>query len=139
MTADWSTIAAGFVAGGFPWISQFRKLPIHFEMPTLDLAAIFNFFASLFSVGLHAYCVYAHPSQMIDLPGWYYFLGAALLFTTAFFCVFLYQRDNVKKGRHKWPVVVNFVLYILIFLSLTTGFGILKLLDPFIVISGAAT
>jgi hypothetical protein len=105
-------------------------------MPKLELAAIFNFFASLFAVGLYAYCSYAHPTQVIGLPAWYYFLGAAIPLTVVFFVVFLYHRDRVKSGAELWPVVVNFVLYISIFATLTTGFGILKIFEPYLVIQG---
>lgn len=136
MAADWTTIAEGFVAGGFPWVSQLKALPIHFEKDGLDLSAIFNFFASLFAVAVYSFTIYAHPTQVVGLPHWYWWLLVAFALCVAYFSFFLFRRDAVKSSGLKWPILVNFVLYIGIFVSLTGGFGVLKLLDPFVVTEG---
>jgi len=136
MPADWSTIAIAFAAGGFPWISQLKQLPIHFALPDLDLSAIFNFFASLFAVSVFAFCVYAHPLQVIEMPRWYWLVGAAFMLTAIYFSLFLYWRASVTAGTTRWPVIVNFIVYVLIFVTLTAGFGVLKLLDPYTLVEG---
>lgn len=136
MAADWTTIAEGFIAGGFPWVSQLRALPIHFERNGLDLSAIFNFFASLFAVAVYAFTIYAHPTQVVGLPHWYWWLLVAFVFCVAYVSLFVLQRDNVQRSERNWPIVVNFLLYIGIFVALTGGFGVLKLLDPFVVAEG---
>lgn len=136
MAHDWTTIAIAFAAGGFPWISQFKQLPVHFALPDLDLSAIFNFFASLFAVAVYAFCIYAHPLQVIALPRWHWLVSAAFILTVIYFLVFLYWRDGVKAGSTRWPVIVNFIVYVLIFVTLTAGFGVLKLLDPYLLIEG---
>ncbi|MDP2323038.1 MAG: hypothetical protein Q8N51_03305, partial [Gammaproteobacteria bacterium] len=112
MAYDWSTIAIAFAAGGFPWISQLKQLPIHFALPDLDLSGIFNFFASLFAVAVYAFCVYSHPLQVFALPRWYWLVGASFGLTVIYFSVFVYWRDGVKTGSPRWPVIVNFIVYV---------------------------
>lgn len=136
MLNDWTHLVEAFALGAFPWISQLKQLKIHFEMDDLDAASIFNFFASLFALGIYCYFAYAHPSQVMGLPNWYMFILLALTLTAAFFANFLWHRTKVVKDNVKWPVLVGFVLYIGIFSSLTAGFGLLRILENYIVVKG---
>lgn len=126
---DWQTIAQAFAIGGFPWISQFKKLNIHFSSPAADVPSISNFFASLFATSIFAYLQYAHPAQAIALPAWWVEIAVAAVLCIIFFGHYLYQRKRVEQRGARWPILVHFVLYILIFSTLTAGFGTLKLLD----------
>lgn len=134
--SDWSFITQAFVIGAFPWISQIKKLKIHFNAPSIDVAGISNFFASLLAVSVFAYLKYAHPIQALELPQWWAGILCAGVLIVLFLSHFLWQRDAVEKGQRKWPIIVHFLLYILIFISLTSGFGTLKLLEEHYVMSG---
>lgn len=136
MSNDWTQLAEAFTLGAFPWISQLKRLKIHFEMTDLDVAAILNFFASLFALGIYGYFTYAHPTQAIDLPHWYVFLTLSAMLTVIYFGNFIWQRKQVLQGSVKWPVIFGFVLYLGIFSLLTAGFGTLHVLKDFVVIEG---
>ena len=137
MQGDWSDLIAAFAAGAFPWISEFKRLPIHFEIPGLQISAIFNFFGSLFALAVYGYCVYAHPTQVVDLlPAWYWLLIFAFVLTVLFFSLFLFFRTQVKDEKRRGVVIVSFVAYVGLFASLTGGFGSLKLLNDYVVVSG---
>lgn len=136
MNSDLSGLAQAFVLGAFPWVSQLRQLDIHFKRGDYDCAAVFNLFASLFACAFFMYSRQAHPTQFVAWPAWYYFLAAAFLFTVAYFVLFILGRDRVKEGKWTPAIVVNFVLYVSIFVALTSGFGLLRLFEPYVVIRG---
>ena len=134
---DWGTETAKLAAiGAFPWISEFRRLDVHFNTKGIKLSSIYNFFASLFATGIYSYSYYIDPYQSTDLPPWYFFLLMACLLTIIYFSLFFYFKERVEKGGEKGIVIVNFFLYILIFCSLTFGFSILKIFKDDLVIHG---
>nr|WP_294858406.1 hypothetical protein [uncultured Fluviicola sp.] len=133
---DWTDLIKLFGVGAFPWISELRKLDIHFEQPGIKTSSIFNFFASLFAMGIFAYSFYVNPYQLIQLPNWIYFLVGACILTILYFSFYIYFKESVKKGMKKGIVIVQFIIYILIFCSLTTAFGLLKVFKDYVVIDG---
>lgn len=136
MDFNWNDVIPLFFLGAFPWITQLTKLEIHFESPNLNAKSIFNFFACLFSIAIFSYSIYVHPEQLIALPHWWWFTLSALILTFGYFAVFLYLREKVKNDNLKWPILVNFIIYIFIFCSLTTGFGLLKVYKDYILVEG---
>ncbi|GGG12123.1 hypothetical protein GCM10011344_10990 [Dokdonia pacifica] len=40
--------------------------------------------------------------------------------------ILIYKRKEVNTGKLKWPILLNFVIYIFIFCNLTSGFGLLE-------------
>ena len=133
---DWSEMTKLFAVGAFPWISEFKKLEIHFKYKDLKLSSIYNFFASLFAAGIYSYSYYIDAYQSTNLPPWYVFLILACTLTVLYFSFFIYQRDNIEKGKNMYFVIINFCLYILIFSSLTFGFALVKSFKDNVVISG---
>lgn len=133
---EWNTVVETFAVGGFPWISQFKTLKIHYDVPALDCSGVYNFFASLFALAIYAYCTYAPPARLINWPDWSFDIAAAAVLTVVYFTLFFYLRQRVHDGTQRWPVIVNFCLYILIFASLTTGFSLLKLQSGNVLIEG---
>ena len=133
---DWTDLIKLFGVGAFPWISELRKLDIHFEQPGIKTSSIFNFFASLFAMGIFVYSFYVNPYQLIQLPNWIYFLVGACILTILYFSFYIYFKESVKTGAKKGIVIVQFVIYILIFCSLTTAFGLLKVFKDYVVIDG---
>ena len=142
MAVEWTNLAEAFVAGGFPWISQFRKLRIHFEVVAdkqvdgRDFRTIFNFFASLFATSIYGYSIYAHPMDIVTWPRWWVFILGALALTVAYLGLFLFYSKDVRDNRKMGIVLTNFGLYIGIFCCLTAGFGVLRVLDDYYVLRG---
>ncbi len=136
--ADWTEVAQSLYLGAFPWISQFRRLDFHFQRPGLDLKSIDNFFASLFAIGIAAYGNWAPAEQLLDLPRWYWLFSAALVLTIAFFTLYLYERERVSANhsRVRWPIVANFILYVLVFCFLAAGFAALGVYQDYVVVRG---
>lgn len=133
---DWTDLTKLFIVGAFPWISELRNLDIHFEQPNIKTSTIFNFFASLFAMGIFVYSYYVNPYQLIQLPRWGYFLLFACLLTILFFALFIYSKEAVKRGKQKGVVILQFSIYILIFCSLTTCFGLLRVFKDYVVVHG---
>ena len=133
---DWTTVAQAFAVGGFPWISQMKALKIHYVLKGVDVAGISNFFASLFGLGVYAYVSYSHPVQALWLPDWWIGLAVAGLLTSIFFANFVLFREAVEAGRLVWMTIVQFVIYVLIFVSLTAGFSTLKLFEHHYIYEG---
>lgn len=125
-----------FTLGAFPWISQFKKLKIHFEIKEFKLASIYNFFASLFSISIFAYCNYSNPYQLISLPSWWIFILFSLILTIVYFTIYFFYKEKVESKKNKISVIFNFIIYIAIFCSLTLGFGLLKVYSNYYVIKG---
>ena len=136
MDFNWETVIQAFLLSAFPWISQFKKLDIHFESPNLKARSIFNFFASLFALAIFSYTNYVHPDQLIALPQWWWFTLLSLILTFGYFALFLYLKEKVKNNALKWPILVNFFIYIFIFCSLTIGFSLLKVYQNYILVEG---
>jgi hypothetical protein len=93
-----------------------------------------------FAIGIFAYLTYATPQQILLLlpwwlPWWIDIIFAFVL-TIIYFCIFLYQRSSVENKNKRWPIVSNFILYILIFTSLTFGFGRIKVFEDYYVYEG---
>jgi hypothetical protein len=133
---DWTDLIKLFAVGAFPWISEMQKLDIHFEQPDIKTSSIFNFFASLFSMGIFVYSYNVNPYQLIQLPKWIYFLVGACVLTILYFSFYIYFKESVKNGLKKGIVIIQFTIYILIFCSLTTAFGLLKVFKDYVVING---
>jgi hypothetical protein len=133
---DWTDMIKLFLVGAFPWISELRNLDIHFAQPNIKTSSIFNFFASLFAMGLFVYSYYVNPYQLIQLPTWIYFLLAACILTILYFSIFIYNKEKVQQGEKKGVVIINFIIYILIFCSLTICFGLLKVFKDYVIING---
>lgn len=136
---DWTDLIKLFFIAAFPWISELRNLDIHFEQPNIKTSVIFNFFASLFAMGIFVYSFYVNPYQLIQLPRWGFFLLFAGILTIIFFTLFIYNKEAVKNGKRKGVVVFQFIIYILIFCSLTTCFGLLRVFKEYVVIHGKIT
>jgi 5-hydroxyisourate hydrolase-like protein (transthyretin family) len=133
---DVKPLLEAFVAGAFPWISQFKALKIHFEIEDFDVSSISNFFASLFAVAIFGFFQYLHPSQLSLLLYWQGFIVGALVLTVIFISIFFYYRKEVNCGNKKHIVILNLAIYILIFCSLTTGFSLLRVYKPYYVVQG---
>lgn len=127
---DWQVYTEAFALGAFPWISQLKKLNIHFDSDGLDLKGIFNFFASLFAMSIYLYINGALPKTVLYyLPAWYWFIITAFILALLYFGMFIYTRSSVSQGRMKWPIIFNFILYLALFSNLTSGFGLLRILQ----------
>ncbi|MET0393460.1 MAG: carboxypeptidase-like regulatory domain-containing protein [Chitinophagaceae bacterium] len=133
---NWDDIAKLFLVGAFPWISEFKKLEIHFKTDGVNLSAIYNFFASLFACSLFVYSYYASPYQLLWLPSWGAFIFIAVVLVVAYFIIFFLGMKKVNEGKSKPLVIINFVLYITIFCSLTVGFAKVKLFKDYYIMSG---
>lgn len=133
---NWTDLIKLFGVGAFPWISELRNLDIHFNQPNIKTSSIFNFFASLFAMGIFVYSFYTNPYQLIQLPNWIYFLIGACILTILYFTLYIFYKDEVKNGSKKWIVIIQFAVYILIFCSLTTSFSLLKVFKDYVVING---
>ncbi|MCH7827064.1 MAG: hypothetical protein IIC75_03665 [Bacteroidetes bacterium] len=133
---DYQNLIQMFALGAFPWISQLKKLKIHFEIKGFKLASIYNFFASLFSISIFAYCNYSNPYQLISLPSWWVFILISLIFTITYFSIYFFCKEKVESKKIKTPVIFNFINYIAIFCFLTLGFGLLKVYSNYYVIKG---
>lgn len=134
---NWEIYIQAFLLGAFPWVSQLRKLDIHFDVEGLDIKSISNFFASIFAISIFLFIEGTLPKTLlVNFLNLFWFIGIALISTLAFFIVFIYWRNEVKTKATRWPVILNFVLYLIIFSSLTTGFGILKVETSHFVLSG---
>jgi hypothetical protein len=136
---SWLKPLEALAAGGFPWLSQLRALNIHFAPQGVDVKGILNFFASLFAVAAYGYCTYASPHQLLFLPPWWLFVAMAFVMSFAYFSLFLYARGRVNAGSARWPILVAFPLYVLLFSSVTLGFGLLKLYENNLVVTGRVT
>jgi hypothetical protein len=119
-------------------MTQLRRLDLHFKYRGHDLRSVFNFFASLFAFAAFAYCTYATPAELLWLTNWIWYLGVGLVMAVAYFAILFTLREAVEaeKDAKKWPVLVNFVLYILLFVSLTTGFALIRLRGAYILVTG---
>lgn len=133
---EWNDIPQLFIAGAFPWISELKTLDIHFEQPGIKTSSIFNFFASLFAVGLFTYSNYANAYQLIQLPSWWVFLLIGAVLTIVYYTIYTYYRAGVNEGKYTGIVILNFVIYILIFCCLTSSFGLLKIYKDYVVVTG---
>ncbi|SNR70894.1 hypothetical protein [Dokdonia pacifica] len=123
---DYSIIAEAFLVGAFPWISQLRNLDIHFKIPSFNLKSIFNFFASLFGISIYIILNRLGKYDLLYWPDWKLFILIALLLTIIYMIILIYKRKEVNTGKLKWPILLNFVIYIFIFCNLTSGFGLLE-------------
>lgn len=137
--ASWTELIQSFTIGAFPWMSQLKSLKIHYVRDDLSIASIDNFFASLFSFSIYAYFSYASEIQLIYLPEWYYFILLALILSILYLTIFIYCKEKVKSKDSRWPIILNFIIYISIFVSLTFGFGLLKVYDGYYVLKGKVT
>ncbi len=134
---NWEIYIQAFLLGAFPWISQLKKLNIHFQIPDTELKGIYNFFASILAISIFLYIGGTLPKTiLVNLLDWFWFIGIAGISSFFYFIVYIYKRDQVQKGTIKWPIILNFVFYMIIFSSLTTGFGILKIYTNNYVIVG---
>lgn len=134
---DWQVYTEAFALGAFPWISQLKKLNIHFDSDGLDLKGIFNFFASLFAMSIYLYVNGALPKTVLyHFPAWYWFMIASFICALLYFGLFIYKRAEVSTGKLKWPILVNFVLYLFLFINLTSGFGLLRILQENYIFEG---
>ena len=137
MAPDWYNLAEAFMAGGFPWISQFRHLEIHFKLgDDTDLRTVFNFFASLFATSIYGYSIYAHPIEVVSMPAWWVFLFAALFLTAVYLGLFLLFGRAQRTTFSILVVIASFFLYVGIFCSLTAGFGVLRVFEGFYILRG---
>lgn len=108
---DWTDLIKLFLVGAFPWVSELRNLDIHFDQPNIKTSSIFNFFASLFAMGLFVYSYYVNPYQLIQLPQWGYFLLSSCILTILYFSIFIFNKEKVHQGTRKGVVIVNFIIY----------------------------
>lgn len=136
MDFSWNEAIQAFMLGAFPWISQFKKLDIHFRLKDIEIRSIYNFFASLFSFSIFFYLNYSHPDQLMDLLGWWWFISFSFLLTSIYFTIFFFFREKVNLNILKWPVIINFFVYVLIFCMLTTGYGLLRVYKDYLIIEG---
>ncbi|WP_452226820.1 hypothetical protein [Lacinutrix cladophorae] len=136
MFEDFTTIIESFLVGAFPWISQLRGLDIHFKIPSFNLKSIFNFFASLFSLSIFLYMNRLDVYDFIYWPDWKLFIGIGFILMISYFVVLIYRMSDVNSNKSKWPIILNFITYILIFSCLTTGFGLLKTYKDHYVVKG---
>jgi len=130
------TIIGAVGAGLFPWVSQFKKLDIHFKIQSFNLKSIFNFFASLFGASVFLYLDRLGEYDLIYWPNWSYFIITAFILTMIYFVILIYKSTDVNSNNSKWPICVNFLTYISIFVSLTIGFGLLNTYSDYFVIKG---
>lgn len=131
-----TALTEAFFLGAFPWVSQLKRLDIHFTSPVVKPASIFNFFASLFAVSIYAYTVYAHPTQVIAIPRWTWFLLAAAVLAGLYVTLVIYTRKEVAAGGKTWPLLAGFGMYVGLFLTLTAGFGQLRVMGDYILLEG---
>ena len=137
VTLDWSNLIEAFVSGGFPWISQFKQLKIHFNLgDEMDLRTIFNFFGSLFATSIYGFSIYTHPIEVVTMPAWWVFILLALLLTILYLGLLLFYGRSEKTPFSITIVIISFVLYVGIFCSLTAGFGVLRVLEGYYVLRG---
>jgi len=137
MTPEWSNLAEAFVVGGFPWISQFKQLKIHFKFNDgTDFRTIFNFFGSLFATSIYGYSIYAHPIEVVSMPAWWVLILVALLLTVIYLALYLFFGRAARSPSSIAAVVAGFVIYVGIFCSLTGGFGVLRLLEDHYILRG---
>ena len=130
------TILGGILAGAFPWISQLRKLDIHFEYKDLQLKSIFNFFASLFSLSVYTYLNRLGVYDFIYWPAWWVFISIAFILTILYLILFIGYREQVKNNVSKLPIFFNFLIYVLLFSTLIAGFSLLKVYENHFVVVG---
>jgi hypothetical protein len=133
---DFSIIIEYFLAGAFPWISQLKQLDFHFKLPSFDLKSIFNFFASLFSISVFIYMDRLDVYDFVYWPNWKLFIGLSFVLTILYFIILIYKRVDVNSNKLKLPIIINFIIYILIFSTLTTGFGLLNIYKDNYVVKG---
>lgn len=132
----WDDIIKLFLVGAFPWISEFKRLEIHFNVKGFNLSAIYNFFASLFACALFTYSYFVSPYQLVSLPPWWVFMLISFILIIVYFIIFFFYSAAVNEGKRKPLVIVNFISYVLIFCCLTIGFAEVKLFKQFHVLSG---
>ncbi|ELR69044.1 hypothetical protein C900_05529 [Fulvivirga imtechensis AK7] len=125
-TFDWGAYVQTFTLGAFPWISQLKKLDIHFKSKGFDAHGIYNFFASIFSMSIFIYMSESLPYEIINFPSWWIFIISAFVLCLIYIFIYIYYKNDVNSDKMKWPIFVNFVSYVLLFCTLTTGFGLLK-------------
>ncbi|MEP3390496.1 MAG: hypothetical protein ABJO02_20050 [Reichenbachiella sp.] len=133
---DWQTISQAFSLGAFPWISQLKKLKIHLDLKNYDSRTINNFFASLFAMSVFIFFNYSHPYQIIHFPTWWIFIIVAFFLSIIYISIFIFFRDRDKDKKYRIVLIISIVVYILIFSSLTAGFGILKVYSRYYVFNG---
>ena len=137
MAPDWYNLAEAFVAGGFPWISQFRQLEIHFKLgDETDLRTVFNFFGSLFATSIYGYSIYAHPIEVVSMPAWWVFILTALVLTVFYLGLFLLFGRAKRTTFSIFIVITSFVIYVGIFCSLTAGYGALRVFEGYYILRG---
>ena len=133
---DWKDTIEAFTLGAFPWISELKKMDIHFKKSNIEISKIDNFFASLFATSIFFYFTNINKYQLIHIWTWWVFILSAFILTIIYFIIFISNKEQVNNNKTNWPIIVCFVLYILIFCSLTTGFGILNVYKDSVVIKG---
>jgi hypothetical protein len=140
---DWLQWIAGVFAVGLPWISRLQNLDCHFKIglagsgKTFDTKDLFNACASVFSIPIYLfYVVPAAPQDFLIEPGWVTPFVCSIIAFVAFFYVFLRYARVVEEGRARWPVVINLILYLAVFLLLTIVFGYLATLQNYRLIRG---
>ncbi|MGB0789074.1 MAG: hypothetical protein ACPGQR_06020, partial [Marinirhabdus sp.] len=115
-----------FLLGAFPWMSQLKKLDIHFEPPQVKLKPIANLFASIFSMGFFLFIRGTLPKTLLSsFFGWGVFLFTAFVLVLVYIYIYIHFREQVKLGKVKWPIITTFLLYVLIWVSFTGAFGVL--------------
>ncbi|MEP3836924.1 MAG: hypothetical protein ABJM36_04725 [Algibacter sp.] len=136
MNDSFQLLLESFLIGAFPWISQLKQLDIHFKIPGFNLKSLFNFFASLFSASIYIYLERLGIYELIYWPDWKTLIIISFIMMFTYFTLLIYKWNEVNTGILKWPIILNFVLYIFIFCTLTSGFGLLKTYKNHYVIKG---
>ena len=138
MTFNFSTLDA--VALGTiltPLFAQLFKLPIHFESTTLpDSKKINNAFAVVFSSFTYIYTNYTHPYTLSLHFNWFFFFIISILCFILVLTLRVYFNKSIDNPSGKIIIILHSVLYVTLFVSLTTGIGLVNLKKTYYYIDG---
>ncbi|WP_103068260.1 hypothetical protein [Aquimarina sediminis] len=139
MSSNASLLIESFLIAGFPWISQLKNLNIHFKIQSFELKSIYNFFASLFGVSIYIQLNRLGTYDLLYWPNWMVFIVGAFILTLIYMFTLIYKYKEVNSNKISWPIITNFIVYVLIFCCLTSGFGLLETYTDHYVIKGIVT
>ena len=139
--ADFNLIdSAAVVIAASPWLSELKKLPLHFNFPGLpQIKEINNVFATIISGILYIFVKNSPPSYLIVMWPWWTFLIFSFLSFAIILSLLIWKKEDVEKDRTRWPVILHSTFYIVLFCSITIGCGLVKLLESHVHLAGKAT
>lgn len=131
--ADWGMHVAATGVSLSPWLTEIKKIPLHFSPPQLkNLKEVNNILATVFAGAIYTYVTFSLPSVILGLLSWWYYWIIAGVCAVGMLILLLWKKSVVNTKGTPWPAVLHSILYITMFCLVTLSFGQLNILKEYV-------